>query len=165
VEVAEGVRCAVVGHVEWVDFVPVERVPEPGEILTTKTTGPSRRRRPPRRTARLGAETTFFTAVGRTSWAGRAEEALRATALLEVAVRADQRRALTYLTRGECTITVLGEKLYRRGRSRGRADETACVPPQATRRRSARRGAPVLAATARAPLRRPGPTDAPVQRT
>ena len=34
-EVAEGVRCAVVGHVEWVDFVPVERVPEAGEILTT----------------------------------------------------------------------------------------------------------------------------------
>ena len=26
-------RVAVVGHVEWVDFVPVERFPKPGEII------------------------------------------------------------------------------------------------------------------------------------
>jgi ribokinase len=27
------VRLAVVGHVEWVEFVRVERVPQPGEIV------------------------------------------------------------------------------------------------------------------------------------
>jgi ribokinase len=118
VEVAEGVRCAVVGHVEWVDFVPVERVPEAGEILTTNdhwaepagggTVAAAE-------LVRLGAETTFFTAVGKDELGRRAEEALRGHGLrLEVAVRAaPQRRALTYLdSRGERTITVLGEKLH-----------------------------------------------------
>ena len=64
---------------------------------------------------RLGAETTFFTAVGEDELGRRAEEALRANGLrLEVSVRAaPQRRALTYLdSRGERTITVLGEKLH-----------------------------------------------------
>jgi ribokinase len=26
-------RVAVVGHVEWIEFAQVERVPEPGEIV------------------------------------------------------------------------------------------------------------------------------------
>ena len=28
-------RAAVVGHVEWIEFLPVERVPQPGEIVGT----------------------------------------------------------------------------------------------------------------------------------
>src|SRR5919197_1148785 len=31
-------RCAVVGHVEWVDFVRVEHVPAPGEIVEAAET-------------------------------------------------------------------------------------------------------------------------------
>jgi ribokinase len=118
VEVAEGVRCAVVGHVEWLDFVPVERVPEPGEILTTNDHWAEPAGGGAVAAAellRLGAETTFFTAVGEDELGRRAEEALRGHGLrLEVAVRAaPQRRAFTYLdSRGERTITVLGEKLH-----------------------------------------------------
>jgi ribokinase len=118
VEVAEGVRCAVVGHVEWVDFVPVERVPEAGEILTTNPHWAEPAGGGSVAAAellRLGAETIFFTAVGEDELGRRAEEALRQHGLrLEVAVRAaPQRRALTYLdSQGERTITVLGEKLH-----------------------------------------------------
>jgi ribokinase len=118
VEVAEGVRCAVVGHVEWVDFVPVERIPAPGEILTTTDHWAEPAGGGAVAAAelvRLGAETTFFTAVGEDEVGRRAGEALHGLGLrLEVAVRAaPQRRALTYLdSRGERTITVLGEKLH-----------------------------------------------------
>ena len=117
-EVAEHVRCAVVGHVEWVDFVPVERVPVAGEILTTEEYWAEPAGGGAVAAAelvRLGAETTFFTAVGEDEVGRRAEEALPRRGLrLEVAVRAaPQRRALTYLdSRGERTITVLGEKLH-----------------------------------------------------
>jgi hypothetical protein len=31
-------RVAVVGHVEWVQFARVERVPEPGEIVSAVET-------------------------------------------------------------------------------------------------------------------------------
>jgi ribokinase len=84
VEVAEGVRCAVVGHVEWVDFVPVERVPKPGEILTTNNHWAEPAGGGAVAAAellRLGAETTFFTAVGEDELGRRAEEALRGHAL------------------------------------------------------------------------------------
>jgi ribokinase len=118
VEVAAGVRCAVVGHVEWVDFVPVERVPEAGEILTTQehwAEAAGGGAVAAAELVRLGAETTFITAVGDDELGRRAEEALHAQGFrLEVAIRtAPQRRALTYLdSRGERTITVLGEKLH-----------------------------------------------------
>ena len=111
-------RCAVVGHVEWVDFVPVERVPEAGEILTTDehwAEAAGGGAVAAAELVRLGAETTFFTAAGEDELGRRAEEGLRALGFrLEVGVRsAPQRRALTYLdSRGERTITVLGEKLH-----------------------------------------------------
>ena len=69
-------RCAVVGHVEWVDFVLVERVPEAGEILTTNDHWAEPAGGGAVAAAellRLGAETTFFTARGR----GRAGPARR----------------------------------------------------------------------------------------
>jgi ribokinase len=111
-------KTAVVGHVEWVDFIPVERIPAQGEIFTTVefwsepagggTVSAAE-------LMRLGAETTFFTAIGRDELGARTEEALRAHGLrLEVGVRdAPQRRAFTYVdAEGERTITVLGEKLH-----------------------------------------------------
>jgi ribokinase len=111
-------RCAVVGHVEWVDFVPVGRVPEPGSIFTTVEHWSEPAGGGTVSAAeflRLGAETTFFTALGDDELGRRTEEALRATGLrLELVVRdAPQRRAFTYLdANGERTITVLGEKLH-----------------------------------------------------
>lgn len=111
-------RAAVVGHVEWVDFVPVERVPEPGTIVTTVDHWSEPAGGGTVSAAeflRLGADTTFFTALGDDELGRRTEDALRALGVrVEVVVRdAPQRRALTYLdANGERTITVLGEKLH-----------------------------------------------------
>jgi ribokinase len=110
-------RCAVVGHVEWIDFVRVERVPHPGEIVTAlegwaEAAGGGAMAAG--ELLRLGAETAFFTAVGGDELGGRAERELRALDLrLEVVTRdAPQRRGFTFLDGdGERTITVLGEKL------------------------------------------------------
>jgi ribokinase len=114
-------RCAVVGHVEWIDFVRVECVPEPGEIVTalegwTEAAGGGAMAAG--EFLRLGAETTFFTAVGDDELGERAERELRARGLrLEVVTRdAPQRRGFTFLDgAGERTITVLGEKLVPHG--------------------------------------------------
>jgi ribokinase len=115
------VRCAVVGHVEWIDFVPVERVPRPGEIVTTVehwgepggggavAAGEFQR---------LGAETTFYAGVGDDDLGRRTAEELGTWGLrLELVVRAaPQRRGFTYVdAEGERTITVLGEKLHAHG--------------------------------------------------
>ena len=114
-------RCAVVGHIEWVDFLRVERVPEPGEIITALD-GWSEAAGGGAVAAleflRLGAETTFFTAVGSDELGRRAERELRGRGLrLEVVTReAPQRRGFTFLDgEGERTITVLGEKLVPHG--------------------------------------------------
>lgn len=113
-------RCAVVGHVEWIDFVRVERVPQPGEIVTARE-GWSEAAGGGAMAAgeflRLGAETALFTALGRDELGERAEQELRARGLrLEVVTRdAPQRRGFTFLDeKGERTITVLGEKLVPR---------------------------------------------------
>lgn len=116
-EVAEGVRCAVVGHVEWIEFVRVERVPKPGEIVTAldgwgEAAGGGAMAA--RELIRLGAQTTFFTALGRDDLGERAERELRRHGLrLELVFRdAPQRRGFTFLDEeGERTITVVGEKL------------------------------------------------------
>ena len=111
-------KASVVGHVEWVDFIPVERIPAPGEIFTTVhfwsepagggTVAAAE-------LMRLGADMTFFTAIGRDDLGFQTQKALRAHGLrLELAVRdAPQRRAFTYIdAQGERTITVLGDKLH-----------------------------------------------------
>jgi ribokinase len=114
-------RCAVVGHVEWIDFVRVERVPRPGEIVTALESWPEAAGGgavAAREFLRLGAETTFFTALGNDVVGRRAERELRAMGLrLEVAARdAPQRRGFTFLDHaGERTITVIGEKLVPHG--------------------------------------------------
>ena len=110
-------KAAVVGHVEWVDFARVERMPGPGEIVSaleswaeaggggSVTAGEF---------ARLGAETTFFTAFGADAVGAMAEAELRGRGLrLESVLReAPQRRAFTFVDQaGERAITVLGEKL------------------------------------------------------
>jgi ribokinase len=113
------VRAAVVGHLEWAEFLPVERVPLQGEILETRECFDE-----PAgggavaavQLARLGADCTFFTALGDDDNGARAERRLRELGVdVRVAWRAGKptRRAFVYLdSAGERTITTIGERLH-----------------------------------------------------
>lgn len=110
-------RVAVVGHVEWVVFARVERVPEPGEIVSASEVWEE-----PAgggavaavQLANLNGSVDFFTSLGDDDIARRSRERL---ADLGVTVHAGdagqpQRRAFTFVdANGERTITVLGPKL------------------------------------------------------
>jgi ribokinase len=110
------VRCAVVGHVEWVEFARVPRMPRPGEIVHAERVWDE----PAgggavvaRQLALLAGRCELFTALGGDEL-GR-EAARRLAALgIDVHVRwgGATRRAWTHVdAAGERTITVLGEKL------------------------------------------------------
>lgn len=109
-------RLAVVGHVEWVDFARVARVPRPGEIVHAEAAWEEAAGGgavAAVQLAALGADTEFFTALGNDA-RGRAA----AAQLDEQGVRlhaawrdAPQRRALTFLDRrAERTIAVIGDR-------------------------------------------------------
>jgi ribokinase len=110
------VRCAVVGHVEWVEFARVPAMPAAGEIVHATETFDE----PAgggavvaRQLARLNGRCEFFTALGEDDLGRRAERRL-AELGIDVHVRwsGQTRRAWTHVdVRGERTITVLGEKL------------------------------------------------------
>jgi ribokinase len=111
------VKVAVVGHVEWVEFLRVERVPAPGSIVTAREVWGE-----PAggggvasvRLARLAGEALFLTAVGADEIGQRAVRELRNLGVrVEAAVRDEpQRRAFTYVDDdGERTITLLSHKL------------------------------------------------------
>jgi ribokinase len=115
------VKVAVVGHVEWIDFVRVERVPSPGEIVTAAESwaqpagGGSVAAL---QLAVLAGSAVFFTALGRDQTGRRALEELEGLGLqVEVAWRDRKtRRGFTYLDdAGERTITLLSEKLHPHG--------------------------------------------------
>jgi ribokinase len=114
------VKLAVVGHVEWVEFVRVARVPEPGAIVTAREVWAE-----PAgggavavvRLARLAGEALFVTAVGDDELGRRAVHDLRELGVrVEAAIRDEpQRRAFTYVDdQGERTITLLSHKLVPR---------------------------------------------------
>jgi ribokinase len=114
-------RVAVVGHVEWVEFVRVERVPSPGEIvhaLDTWEEPAGGGAVAAAQLARLAGSCLFFTALGadelgRRSRAELTELGIEIRAIPEPAAT---RRAFTHVDdTGERTITVLGEKLRPRG--------------------------------------------------
>jgi ribokinase len=117
---AEDVRCAVVGHVEVVEFARVDHVPRPGEIVQAQESWTE----PAGGGAvaaialqRLAGEVMFFTAFGDDEVGHRAEQDLRARGLRIECVYRDepQRRGFTYLDKnGERTITVIGRKLVPR---------------------------------------------------
>src|SRR5215207_10053340 len=80
VKAAEDVRCAVVGHVEVVEFARVDHVPSPGEIIQTVETWTE----PAGGGAvaaqallRLAGDVRFFTAFGDDEVGHRAEQKLR----------------------------------------------------------------------------------------
>lgn len=114
-------RVAVVGHVEWVDFVEVERVPRPGEIVHARAAPEE-----PAgggavaavQIARLAGECLFLTALGDDPVGHRAHAGLEAMGVrVEAVWRPEpQRRAFVHLdAEGERTITVVGERLGPRG--------------------------------------------------
>lgn len=114
-------RAAVVGHVEWVHFLRVDRPPASGEIAHAIESWEAPAGGGPVAAAqllKLAGAATFLTALGDDDLGHRALGALQALGLRVHAVfrEAAQRRAVTFLDeRGERTITVIGERLHPRG--------------------------------------------------
>ncbi|HEV2821338.1 MAG TPA: PfkB family carbohydrate kinase [Solirubrobacteraceae bacterium] len=114
-------RVAVVGHVEWVEFARVQRVPRPGEIVHAREMfeeaggggGVAAVQ-----LARLAGAVDFLTALGTDGVGHQAREALRARGVTVHGAPRErpQRRAFTLLDdAGERTITVLGERIVPHG--------------------------------------------------
>lgn len=116
-------RLAVVGHVEWVDFIPVSRMPKPGEVLHAEGVAFSRAAGGGGVVAvvlaELGARVDFFCALGDDPHGHAAAEQLAERGVeVHVAWRSGQptRRALTLLEGGgERTIVTVGERLQTSG--------------------------------------------------
>jgi ribokinase len=110
-------RVAVVGHVEWVDFVPVKRFPVPGEIQHSQgafTRAGGGGAVVSVVLAELGAEVDFFCALGDDRLGHDADERLRRQGVRTHVAWRDQptRRAVTLLDgAGERTIITIGERL------------------------------------------------------
>jgi ribokinase len=115
------VRVAVVGHLEWVEFVRGDHVPAAGEIVhaTHSFEEPAGGGAVAAvQLARLAGACTLLTALGEDDLAERSRDRLA-----ELGVRVDAatrlgstRRAHTFLdSRGERTITTIGERLEPEG--------------------------------------------------
>ena len=114
------VRCAVVGHVEWVEFVRVARMPAAGEIAHggspwQEAAGGGAVMA--RQIARLNGQCEFFTALGDDEIGRRSERRLAELGVDVHAVRfGESRRGWVHVDdAGERTITTLGAKLLPRG--------------------------------------------------
>ncbi len=121
---SEAPRVAVVGHVEWVDFVPVPHLPRAGEVLHagdafTRAAGGGGVVSVV--LCELGAEVDFFTALGDDADGHAAAEQLTERGVrMHTAWRSQPtRRAVTMLEDGgERTIVTIGERLDPRGSDR-----------------------------------------------
>jgi ribokinase len=113
---------SVVGHVEWVDFLEVDRFPGPGELLHAE--GAFARAAGGGGVAavvmaELGADVDFFCALGRDSLGETAAAQLAQRGVRVIPAWRDQptRRAITLLQAdGERTIVTIGERLEPLGR-------------------------------------------------
>jgi len=114
-------RVAVVGHVEWIDFARVPRLPQAGEIVHATETWEEAGGGgavAAVQLAKLAGEVDFFTALGEDEVGRRCAERLEA---LGVRVHAAprpcrQRRGFTHIdAAGERTITVIGERIVPHG--------------------------------------------------
>ena len=112
---------AVVGHAEWAEFVRVERVPDPGQIVHAESLGQLAAGGgavAAVQVARLTGGCLFVTALGNDELSDRIGPALTSSSVDVVAARRDspQRRAFVYLdSTGERTITTIGERHGPRG--------------------------------------------------
>jgi ribokinase len=110
-------RTAVVGHVEWVEFARVARVPGPGEIVHARETwfeAAGGGAVAAGELLRLSGDVVFFTALGDDELGHRAERELRELGVRVEAVYRNepQRRCFTFVDdAGERTITTIGERL------------------------------------------------------
>jgi ribokinase len=110
-------RVAVVGHIEWVDFVPIDRFPLPGAVV--HATGSFARAGGGGGVvagvlSELGASVDFFVALGRDAIGEAAVAQLsEAGVRMHVAWRSEPtRRAVTLLeATGERTIITIGRRL------------------------------------------------------
>lgn len=161
-EPARPLRAAVVGHVEWVDFVRVTRLPAPGDILHADEAWADAAGGgavAAVELARLGADPVdFFCALGDDANARRTHARLRELGVRVHAVARPrpQRRTVTLLdAAAERTILVLGERLVPHGddplawEELARADAVYFTGGDAAALRRARAGA-TLVATGRA---------------
>lgn len=107
---------AVVGHVEWIEFVRVEAVPKPGEIVSATETWAE-----PAggggvaavELARLAGSSSLFCLLGGDDLGARSRAGLEAARVRVHSPQSDgpQRRGFCYVDEvGERTITVLGDK-------------------------------------------------------
>ena len=108
---------AVVGHVEWIEFVRVDHVPKTGEIVHAGETwceAAGGGAVAAVQLARLAGSSTLFTAIGDDELGEKVVPELeRHGVTVHAAVRPEpQRRGFTYVdSAGERTITVIGERL------------------------------------------------------
>ena len=116
-------RVAAVGHVEWVEFAEVARVPRPGEIVNARRVWSEPAGGAAVAAVQLaklaGGEGLFFTSLGDDELGHAAKRGLEELGLtVHVAWRDDHptRRAFTYVDdEAERTITVIGPRLEPRG--------------------------------------------------
>ena len=114
-------RLAVVGHVEWVEFLSVPHLPAAGEIVhaTDSWAEPGGGGAVAAvQLAKLGGAAHFYTALGDDELGRRAADELAALGVsLQVVWRKEpQRRAVTFVDAiGERTITVVGDRLVPHG--------------------------------------------------
>ncbi len=114
-------RAAVVGHVEWMEFVPVERVPRPGEIVHATESWEEAAGGGVVAAVQLAAladSVLFLTGLGSDEHGERARRELEARGIEVHASSYDgpQRSGFTYVDEdGERTITTVGRKLHPRG--------------------------------------------------
>jgi ribokinase len=109
---------AVVGHVEWVQFVRVEHMPTPGEIVTAldsweEAAGGGAVAAV--QLARIAGSCTFYTVLGDDELGRRAFQQLTGQGVRVECefVERPTRRGITFVEEsGERTITVIGEKLH-----------------------------------------------------
>jgi ribokinase len=154
------VNVAVLGHVEWIEFVRVEHVPARGEIVHAGETWcevAGGGAVAAVQLARLAGSSTLFTAIGDDELGQQVVPELeRHGVAVHAAVRPEpQRRGFTYIdAAGERTITVIGERLGPRRSDDlpwddlAEADGVYFVSGDAAALKAAR-GSDVLVATAR----------------
>ena len=114
-------RVAVVGHVEWVDFLHVQRAPRTGEIVQANASWQAAAgggADAAVQLRKLAGVATLYTALGDDPLGRRAFDELSGRGLrVEVVWREEpQRRAVCFLdSAGERTIALLGSKLVAEG--------------------------------------------------
>jgi ribokinase len=110
-------KAAVIGHVEWVEFLRVDHMPAPGEIVHAQAVwqmAGGGGAVAAAQLAKLADETIFFTALSEDEFGHRAHRELTALGVRVEAVfrQEPSRRAITHVdAAGERTITVIGERL------------------------------------------------------